>query len=79
MINKAARIRAAGKPTGNLTKRGTPICKVRCLGCGRDILSNGDLASVEYVRTKRRTELFFHTGCMAKVWGRENVAEEAKG
>lgn len=68
MINKAARIRAVGEPTGNLTARGTLICKVKCQGCGKDILSSDSLQDVEYVRTKRGTDLFFHAGCMDKVW-----------
>ncbi len=73
MTNKVARIRASGKPTGKYTKRSTPICKVRCQGCGKDIRSDGDLSEVEHVKTKRGTELFFHTGCIGAVWKRKIV------
>lgn len=67
-INKAARIRAVGESAGRSTKRGLKVCTVNCQGCGKKIPSDGILDDVEYVKTKRGTELFFHTGCMKKVW-----------
>lgn len=73
MINKAARIRAVGESTGKLTARGTCICKVKCQGCRKDILSDADLSKVEYVKTKRGTELFFHRGCVGAAWGQKIV------
>ncbi len=39
-----------------------------CPGCGCTIKSDDDLSNVEYVRTKRKTDIFIHTGCMNKVW-----------
>lgn len=41
---------------------------VMCPGCGKEITEDGDLGKVEYVRTKRKTDVFFHTACMGKVW-----------
>ena len=73
MINKAARIRAVGKPTGKVTNKNTPVCKVKCQGCGKEIRSDDGLTDVEYVKTKRGTEIFFHTSCMDKVWKRKIV------
>ena len=73
MINVAARIRAVGEPTGRRTKNKTMVHKVRCQGCGKEILSDEDLSKVEYVRTKRGTEWFFHTDCADKNWKRRIV------
>lgn len=41
---------------------------VICPGCGKEITEDEDLSKVEYVRTKRATDVFFHTACMEKVW-----------
>lgn len=41
---------------------------VICPGCRKVIAKDGDLDGVEYVRTKRATDVFFHTACMEKVW-----------
>lgn len=41
---------------------------VTCPGCGKAIAEEEDMSKVEYVRTKRRTDVFFHTECMEKVW-----------
>lgn len=71
MVNIAARIRAVGEPIGRTAKNGAVVCKVRCQGCGGDIASDEDLIGVEYVRTKRGSEWFFHTSCANKVWGRK--------
>ncbi|MDY5663078.1 MAG: hypothetical protein SPF46_01265 [Blautia sp.] len=43
---------------------------VICPGCGMEIRKTDDMSNVEYVRTKRKTDVFFHTGCMGKVWNR---------
>lgn len=75
-INIAARIRAVGEPTSRTAKKGAVECKVKCQGCGEDITSDGILATmggVEYVKTKRGSEWFFHTECMDKIWGRKIV------
>ena len=29
---------------------------------------DGELSGIEYVKTKRNTEWFFHTGCLNSVW-----------
>lgn len=39
-----------------------------CPGCGEEIRPDDDMRKVEYVRTKRKTDVFFHTECMNKVW-----------
>lgn len=66
-MDKAARIRAVGESAGRM-KRKTPVRKVKCQGCGKEICSDYDLSGVEYVKTKRGTEMFFHAGCMNNVW-----------
>lgn len=43
-------------------------CAVTCPGCGETISEDDDMSEVEYVRTKRATDVFFHTRCMNKVW-----------
>lgn len=60
-------IRAAGKPTGQTDARRRKICEVLCQGCGEKI-SSEEAEGVEYVKTKRGTELFFHTRCARVVW-----------
>lgn len=42
----------------------------KCQGCGEKIASEGSLSAVEYVKTKRGSELFFHRTCADKVWQR---------
>ena len=37
--------------------------KIKCPVCGKEIKEEG-LDSVEYVKTKRGTEIFVHTGCV---------------
>lgn len=71
-MNIAARIRAGGEYAGRENGR-TKACKVRCQGCGEDIFSDRDLSRVEYVKTKRGSEWFFHRDCMDKVWRRKIV------
>lgn len=68
MIDKSARIRAIGQTTGTLDKKNRQIRKVNCQGCGKEIRSTDDLSDVEYVKTKRGSEFFFHTVCRDKVW-----------
>lgn len=41
---------------------------VICLGCNEVIREDEDLEGVEYVKTKRKTEIFFHRECYRKVW-----------
>ena len=67
MMNLATKIRAAGESCGRMDGR-QAVRKVKCQGCGEEIRSDEDLTDVQYVKTKRGSELFFHTGCMANVW-----------
>lgn len=41
---------------------------VICPGCGEVISEEEDLSEIEYVRTKRRTDIFFHRHCFGKIW-----------
>ena len=41
--------------------------KIKCLVCGKEILEK-DIDKVEYVKTKRHSEIFVHTKCVSK-WG----------
>lgn len=68
MIDKSARIRAIGKLTGDVDARNRPVCEVSCQGCGKKLKSTEDLTEVDYVKTKRGSEFFFHTVCRDKVW-----------
>lgn len=47
--------------------------KVFCQGCGKLIKSCDDMSSVQYVRTKRKTEIFFHTECLPNIWKRRII------
>ena len=44
------------------------LSPVICPGYRKEITEDEDLSKVEYVRTKRATDVFFHTACMEKVW-----------
>ena len=44
--------------------RGCAICP----GCKEYIRGSDELADVEYIITKRGTEVFLHRGCFEKVW-----------
>ena len=44
---------------------------VRCQGCGETLPQEGDLSGIEYVKTKRNSEWFFHTECFENVWRRK--------
>lgn len=47
----------------------TPVI---CPGCNEAIREDEDFKGVEYVKTKRKTEIFFHRECYRKVWRQEN-------
>lgn len=49
----------------HLEKHNSPVT---CPGCGETIKPDDDLRCVEYVRAKRKTDVFFHRECMGKVW-----------
>lgn len=70
-INLRKRILAVGESTGRYRKNKTQEKKVSCQGCGKYIQSDDSLEKVEYVKTRRGTEMFLHTGCLEKVWGRK--------
>ena len=42
--------------------------KIRCAGCGEWISLTDKLDDVQISVTKRGTGVFFHTGCMDKIW-----------
>ena len=60
-INLRRRILAIGSRDGEESF-------VRCQGCGEKIYSNQITSDIEYVKTKRGTELFFDRACLDKVW-----------
>ena len=64
------RIHAVGSPTGRVKPRGYSVNRIRCQGCGKWILEDGEIGEVEYVRTKRGTEFFFHHRCFGGIWKR---------
>ena len=66
-MDLAKQIKATGESAGRMDGR-LPVRKVKCQGCGKEICSDDDLTDVEYVKTKRNSDIFFHTGCMGKVW-----------
>jgi hypothetical protein len=70
MVNLAARIRANGE-SAKRYDRHTPVCKVKCQGCGNYIYSDQSFENIEYVKTKRGTEIFFHRDCMDDIWRRK--------
>ncbi len=39
-----------------------------CPGCKEYIRESDELADVEYIKTKRGTEIFLHRGCFEKIW-----------
>lgn len=39
-----------------------------CPGCKEYIRGSDELADVEYIKTKRGTEVFLNRGCFEKVW-----------
>ncbi len=67
-MNIAARIRAVGAWAGGVDNRKRKVGKVKCEGCGKEIRSDGILEDVEYIKTKRGTELFIHRDCVGEVW-----------
>lgn len=53
----------------------TPVI---CPGCNEVIREDEDLESVEYVKTKRKTEIFFHRECYRKVWRTDKTTKELR-
>jgi ATP-dependent DNA ligase len=53
------------KHTDNWTK-----FKCTCQVCSEEITEDSDFTGIEYVKTKRGTEIFVHRDC-ARAWGRE--------
>lgn len=70
-VNIRKKILAAGETYGHTNKRGVQEKRVRCQGCREWIQSDEDLKGVEYVKTKRGSEWFFHTACVDKIWRRK--------
>lgn len=46
---------------------------VICPGCDEAIREDDDLETIEYIKTKRGTEIFLHRGCLEKVWNRKGA------
>ena len=67
-IDIKARMKAAGECVSAATKHRESVYKVKCQGCGKEIRSDEELGEVDYVKTKRGTELFFHRACAGNVW-----------
>lgn len=66
-VNKRYEKEAAESRTRNVRK----VC---CQGCGKAIdPDTEDLSRVEYVKTKRGSEWFFHAACRDQVWNRKIV------
>lgn len=58
----------------NIKQRIKAINKVCGQGCSEVIdPETVDLSEVQYVKTKRGSEIFFHTACTDKVWQRKIV------
>lgn len=73
-MDLAVRIRKIGESAGRQERTGKrPAKKVKCQGCGKEIFSDESLREVEYVKTKRGSEWFFHTRCMVDIWERKIV------
>lgn len=70
-VNMRRRILTVGESSGRTGKHGVQEKRVRCQGCGEWIRSDGDLTDVEYVKTKRGSEWFFHTACLGQIWQRK--------
>ena len=62
MLDVKKRILAVGEHAGKNTR------KVRCEGCKEWIESSDPMEEVDYVKTKRGTDIFFHKRCRDKVW-----------
>ena len=58
-------IRSVGVPAGNSGSSKKPVYEVRCQECGGAIRSD-NLSEVEYIQTRRGTEMFFHTRCLKR-------------
>lgn len=59
------KIRAAGAPGKSSGSSRKPVYEVYCQLCGNAICSD-NLSEVEYIQTKRGTELFFHLRCLKR-------------
>lgn len=68
MVDKAKIIRRVGEEKTVLGKKRRLIGLVKCQGCGTEIRSDEDLSEVEYVKTKRGSDLFFHRRCRDQIW-----------
>lgn len=77
-MNLKARINAVGDPDLRKSRARAMVCRVDCAGCGEDIWSDQDLSGIQYVKTKRGTELFIHGGCIQKVWRKGNGKADRK-
>lgn len=68
-INKKRLLKNKLKRLGEIWNISDEDKKVKCPVCGKEIKESDDLKDVEYVKTKRGTEIFIHTKCVSK-WGK---------
>jgi hypothetical protein len=52
--------------------------KCTCPVCGKEITTDSDFTDIEYVKTKRGTEIFIHQDCV-RAWGGNMVKEGETG
>jgi hypothetical protein len=66
-------VRRAGVEISRQDTKRRLVCAVLCQGCGRRIVSDEDLSEVEWIHTKRGTDVFFCRACMRNVWNRKII------
>lgn len=62
-IDIALKIRKVGAPVKSSGRSDTPVGEVCCAGCGGSIRSDA-ASGIEWIRTRRGTEMFFHRRCL---------------
>jgi len=69
-IDVGKRIKAVNKKWGKQAMEypGGGYRDVVCQGCGKKLDPDASTEGIEYVKTKRGGEIFFHKGCLEKVW-----------
>lgn len=69
-IDVGKRIKAVNKKWDKqaMKYQGSGYRDVVCQGCGEKLDPDVSTEGIEYIKTKRGSEIFFHTDCMDKVW-----------
>lgn len=65
LVELKKKMRSVGVPAGSSGSSRKPVYEVYCQLCGNAICSD-NLSEVEYIQTKRGTELFFHLRCLKR-------------